>query len=191
MAAKSPVVLILGAGPNIGQAVARHFASNGYKVALAARSVKEADNTDTQLNIPADFSKTEDTINAFEKTKQVFGIPSVVVYNGKPFSLKLTCDSPVIVSVAHFTPAEDPFVLPFEDFTSDTAVNIHGTFTAAQQAVRGFAQLPDSAARAFITTGNVLNVAILPKFMSQGVGKSAAAHLIWAASDAYKGCGYK
>jgi NAD(P)-dependent dehydrogenase (short-subunit alcohol dehydrogenase family) len=86
MAAKSPVVLILGAGSNIGQAVARTFASKGYKVALAARSLKEADSTDNQLNIPSDFSKTDDVVNAFTKVKKVFGIPSVVIYNGKPSS---------------------------------------------------------------------------------------------------------
>lgn len=86
MAAKSPVVLILGAGPNIGQAVARTFASKGYKVALASRSLKEADSTDTQLNIASDFTKPDDVINAFSQVKKVFGIPSVVIYNGKPSS---------------------------------------------------------------------------------------------------------
>ena len=82
MAANIPIILVLGAGPNIGQAVARIFASKGYKVALAARSVKVADNSDNLLNIPSDFSKTEDVVNAFDQTKKAFGIPSVVVYNG-------------------------------------------------------------------------------------------------------------
>ncbi|KAF4460740.1 short-chain dehydrogenase [Fusarium albosuccineum] len=176
MAAKSPVILILGAGPNIGQAVARTFASKGYKVAFASRSVKEADSTDSQLNIPSDFSKTDDVVNAFTKVKKVFGIPSVVVYN---------------VSAVHFTPADDPFALSLADLNHDTTVNIYSAFIAAQQAVSGFAQLPESAARTFIYTGNVLNVAILPKFLSQGVGKSGAAHMIWAASAAYKERGYK
>ena len=84
MPGTSPVILILGAGPNIGQAVARTFASRGYKVALAARSVDEADNTDNQLNITSDFANSDDVVNAFNKVKKVFGIPSVVVYNGKP-----------------------------------------------------------------------------------------------------------
>lgn len=84
MPSTSPVILILGAGPNIGQSVARLFASKGYKVALAARSLKEADSTDKQLNIPCDFSKTDDVVSAFQKVKKVFGIPSVVVYNGRP-----------------------------------------------------------------------------------------------------------
>ncbi|EXJ93386.1 hypothetical protein A1O1_01778 [Capronia coronata CBS 617.96] len=176
MAAKSPVVLILGAGPNIGQAVARTFASKGYKVALAARALKEVDSTDNQLNIPSDFSKTDDVVNAFDRVKKVFGIPSVVVYN---------------VAAVHFTPADDPFAISLADFSVDTTINIYSAFVAAQQAVSGFAQLPASAARTFIYTGNVLNVAILPRFLSAGVGKSGAAHMIWVASDAYKDRGYK
>jgi NAD(P)-dependent dehydrogenase (short-subunit alcohol dehydrogenase family) len=79
----SPVILILGAGAKIGFPVARHFASKGYKVALAARSMNEAESTDSQLNIKSDFSKTDDVVSAFEKVKKVLGIPSVVVYNGR------------------------------------------------------------------------------------------------------------
>jgi hypothetical protein len=62
---------------------------------------------------------------------------------------------------------------------------------ACQQAVTGFAQLPASAAPTFIMTGNILNVDIIPGFLSQGAGKSAGAHMMWAASDAYKPKGYK
>lgn len=82
MASASPVILILGAGPNIGQTVAKTFASRGYKVALASRSLNEADSTDSQLNIKSDFTNTDNVINAFKKVNDVLGIPSVVVYNG-------------------------------------------------------------------------------------------------------------
>lgn len=93
MAARSPVALIIGAGPNIGQSVARKFASKGYKVGLAARSVKEADNTDSQLNIPSDFTKTDDVVKAFDRVKKTFGTPSVVVYNGESAFSKVTVPS--------------------------------------------------------------------------------------------------
>ena len=71
------------------------------------------------------------------------------------------------------------------------AVNIDSAFVAAQQAVLGFQQLPKSAAKVFIYTGNVLNVTVLPRMMSAGVGKSGAAHMIRAASAAYNDRGYK
>jgi NADP-dependent 3-hydroxy acid dehydrogenase YdfG len=83
MSSPSPVILILGARPNIGQAVARTFPSKGYKITLAARSLKEADSTDNQLNITIDFANPDDVVNAFTKLKKVLGIPSVVVYNGR------------------------------------------------------------------------------------------------------------
>jgi len=176
MAGTSPVILILGAGPNIGLTVARTFASRGYKVAIAARSLKEADSTDNQLNIPSDFSNTDDVVNAFKKVNKVFGIPSVVVYN---------------VSASTLTPPQDPFALPLAAFNRDVTINVTSAFVAAQQATIGFAQLPDSAARTFIYTGNILNVALIPGFLDQGVGKSAGAHMIWAASAAYKDRGFK
>ncbi|WWC60603.1 uncharacterized protein I303_103177 [Kwoniella dejecticola CBS 10117] len=176
MSAISPVVLILGSGPNIGQAVARLFGSKGYKVALASRSVKEAESTDNHLNIPSDFSKIDDVVNAFTKVKQVFGPPSVVVHN---------------VSASSLSPPDDPFALSYEEFNKDTTINIHSAFIAAQQAVKSFTELPSTAARTFIYTGNVLNVQILPRFISQGVGKSGGAHMIWAASAVYKDKGYK
>ncbi|RGP69394.1 short chain type dehydrogenase [Fusarium longipes] len=176
MAAKSPIVLILGYGSNIGQSVARKFSSQGYRVAVAARSVKEADSTDTQLNIPSDFTKTNDVVNAFDKVKKEFGIPSVVVYNA---------------SAGNFSPANDPFDLPLDDFDTNVAINIRSPFVAAQQAVAGFAQLPDSASRTFIYTGNIHNVAMIPQFLAAGIGKSGGAHMIWNASAAYKDRGYK
>lgn len=90
-----------------------------------------------------------------------------------------------------FTPADNPLALSLADLSRDTTVNIYSAFVAAQQAVSRFAQLPTSAARTFIYTGNVLNVSVLPRFLSQGIGKSGAAHMIWAAADAFKDRGYK
>lgn len=94
MPGPNPIVLIFGAGPNIGQAVARKFASSGYKVALAARSLSEADSTSHHMNIKSDFAKTDDVVDAFKKVHKTFGIPSVVVYNGKPQTPRLMLDTP-------------------------------------------------------------------------------------------------
>lgn len=193
MAGSSPIVLILGAGPNIGQAVARTFVAKGYKVALASRSLDETKGTESQLDISSDFTKSDGVVNAFEKVKKVFGIPSVVVYNGnlpRLLSVKISNETR-IVSASTLSPPQDPFALPLADFNLDATVNITNSFIAAQQAVLGFAQLPASASRTFILTGNILNVAIIPGFISQGMGKSAGAHMIWAASEAYKEKGYK
>jgi NAD(P)-dependent dehydrogenase (short-subunit alcohol dehydrogenase family) len=82
MPANSPIALILGAGSNVGHHVGRAFAARGFKIALAARSLKEEDSTPEQLNIQSDFSDPEAVVKAFAKVKSQFGLPSVVVYNG-------------------------------------------------------------------------------------------------------------
>jgi NAD(P)-dependent dehydrogenase (short-subunit alcohol dehydrogenase family) len=79
MPSTSPIVLILGAGPNIGQSVARAFAAKGYRVAVASRKTT---GTPDQLHIPSDFSNPSAVAAAFVKAKKALGIPSVVVYNG-------------------------------------------------------------------------------------------------------------
>jgi NAD(P)-dependent dehydrogenase (short-subunit alcohol dehydrogenase family) len=82
MAAANPIILILGAGPNIGQSLGRAFAAKGYRVALAARRDKAADDTADQIHIQSDFSDPGAVANVFAKVKAALGIPSVVVYNG-------------------------------------------------------------------------------------------------------------
>ncbi len=88
--------------------------------------------------------------------------------------------------------AKDPLVsLPLADFTRDLTINTTSAFVAAQQAVLSFKELPDSAARTFIYTGNILNETTLAPFLDLGVGKSATAHIIQSAAAAYKDKGYK
>lgn len=83
MANTSPVILILGSGPNVGHHVARAFAGKGYKVALASRSLKEEDSNKDRVCISADLSDPQSVKDIFSKVKASLGLPSVVVYNGK------------------------------------------------------------------------------------------------------------
>jgi hypothetical protein len=70
-------------------------------------------------------------------------------------------------------------------------VNTASPFVAAQQAALGFAQLPESASKTFIYTGNILNTTVIPPLLDLGVGKSATAHIIQSAAAAYKDRGFK
>lgn len=83
MTSTSPVILILGSGPNIGRHVARAFAAKGYKVALASRSLKEENSNADQVHISADLSDPHSVKGIFSKVEATLGLPSVVVYNGK------------------------------------------------------------------------------------------------------------
>ncbi|ETN43379.1 uncharacterized protein HMPREF1541_02538 [Cyphellophora europaea CBS 101466] len=174
----SPVVLILGAGPNIGAAVGRLFKSNGYKVALASRRVTDGADSDGVLNVQVDLSQPSTVTRAFEKVISALGPPGVVVYNA---------------SSTKFVPADSPLdlALDLDAYHRDLAINTTSVLVAAQEAVKSFSGLPESEAKTFIFTGNILNTEpILPLF-SAGMGKSATAHLVHASSLAYRKQGYK
>ncbi|KPM40398.1 hypothetical protein AK830_g6145 [Neonectria ditissima] len=99
----APIVLILGAGSNIGQSVAQAFAAKGYKTAL--------------LNIAGDLSDLETVVGAFSKVKAVLGNhPSVVVHN---------------VAAVTPNPPNDPLALSLADFTKSLAINTTSAFVAA------------------------------------------------------------
>jgi hypothetical protein len=87
--------------------------------------------------------------------------------------------------------AKNPLSLPLSDFTRDFIINTTSAFVAAQQAVLAFEQLPESASKTFIYTGNITNVVPLAPLLDLGVGKSATAHIIQSAAAAYKDRGFK
>ncbi|KAK9489601.1 hypothetical protein V1508DRAFT_427551 [Lipomyces doorenjongii] len=172
MAAK--IAFILGAGPNIGQHVAKKFAANGYKVAVCSRS--GVTTSDDYLGIKADFTDPLTVTSAFKQVRESWGDPSVVVYNA---------------AALHFAPANDAFSIPATVFQEDINVNVSSLYTAIQETVKGWKNLKSSS-KTFIVTGNVLNVAgAMPAMLTLGLGKAAAAHLIDGAVKSYGSQGYK
>jgi NAD(P)-dependent dehydrogenase (short-subunit alcohol dehydrogenase family) len=79
------VVLVLGAGKNVGEHVAQHFSKNGYKVALASRTGGTG-SSDAFLHIKADLSDPGAVKPVFAEVTARLGTPSVVIYNGKSSS---------------------------------------------------------------------------------------------------------
>lgn len=107
-----------------------------------------------------------------------------------PARYKLT---PYIPTAAAATrnDANSPLSLPLENFVHDLNVNTTGAFVAAQQAVAAFETLPESSARTFIYTGNILNTVTMAPLLDLGMGKSATAHMIELVSAAYRDRGFK
>ena len=83
MESQNRVALILGAGPNVGMATASKFANSGYKVTAAARSLSSGLSEDGMLNIRADLSDPRAILQCFQQTKETFGIPNILIYNGE------------------------------------------------------------------------------------------------------------
>ncbi|WP_253881589.1 SDR family NAD(P)-dependent oxidoreductase [Actinomadura rupiterrae] len=84
-----PGAVIIGAGPGVGQAVARRFAAEGLPIALIARSeatVTAAAEALAPSGVPvaaltADAADQADLNAALDKAVAEHGVPDVVVYN--------------------------------------------------------------------------------------------------------------
>lgn len=86
----SSIALVLGAGANIGQAVGRKFAANGYKVALASRTSSDTTSQDAKdglFRFRVDLTDPTNVKTLFEQVQASLGIPNVVIYNGSSYPL--------------------------------------------------------------------------------------------------------
>ena len=81
--ASKKVLFVLGAGGNIGAALAKKFLHEGYKVALASRTAEPGLRSDGTFGVRLDLAKPADVGSAFDAVKEQLGAPSVVVYNGR------------------------------------------------------------------------------------------------------------
>jgi short-subunit dehydrogenase len=82
-------LLLVGAGPGLGLAIARRFAAGGYRVTLVARSTdrlgelaRSLDDTGAEVNtVEADASSPEDLRARIAELYTDEGAPGVVIYN--------------------------------------------------------------------------------------------------------------
>jgi len=153
-------LLLLGAGPGLGMAIARRFALGGYRVTLAARSTAKLSDFTTRLSdtgaeiatIQADAGEPEDLAARLTELYRSEGAPGVVVYNavmGAP-------DQLLTASVDHLQAAY--------------AVDVLGAIVAAQVAA------PAMRAAGFgtmIFTGGGFADHPVPALASVSLGKAA------------------
>jgi NAD(P)-dependent dehydrogenase (short-subunit alcohol dehydrogenase family) len=88
MPSDTPVLLVLGAGPNIGASVAKQFAADGYKVVLTSRK-PPTEQEGSYSYVQGDLSQSKSVDTIFSEVRKLYGDPSVVVYNGMPGLLQL------------------------------------------------------------------------------------------------------
>jgi NAD(P)-dependent dehydrogenase (short-subunit alcohol dehydrogenase family) len=85
------IALILGAGAGVGTHVASRLRSEGYRVATVSRSAKDAgNNNETAIALGADLANPTEVEKVFERVREAWGEPNVVVYNG--MELEITAE---------------------------------------------------------------------------------------------------
>ncbi|MEU9201225.1 SDR family NAD(P)-dependent oxidoreductase [Streptomyces sp. NPDC048332] len=158
-----PSAVIIGAGPGIGQAVARRFASEGMPVTLIARSERTlravADGLASYdvpiIGLQADSTDRVELDAALDRAVSEHGVPEVAVYN------------------AALVRADGLGELSVADHMEAWAVNVVGALSAAAHLA------PAMAARGngtFLITGGMPDPK--PEYVSLSLGKSGVRTLI-------------
>ena len=80
MANTRPVVLIFGAGANVGLSVAQKFKDNSYAVAAVSRTIKDELKEVAHKTIACSVTP-EEVPKIFAEVEKELGPPSVVIYN--------------------------------------------------------------------------------------------------------------
>ncbi|WP_038532899.1 SDR family NAD(P)-dependent oxidoreductase [Amycolatopsis methanolica] len=144
--------VIIGAGPGIGQAVARRFAREGLPVALVAR---------TERTMPGAWSFVGDSTDedapraALDAAAAEFGTPDVLVYNAAEIQ------------------ADAPGELPARAQLDAWAVNVVGALTAAAHVAPAMA---DRGSGTILVTGGVPEPK--PEYVSLSLGKAGVRTLV-------------
>lgn len=82
----SPTVVVVGAGPGLGAAIARRFARERYRPVLLARDPARIEDPDLAdaLRVPVDAGDPNALRAALAQVSEVVGDPEVLVFNPSP-----------------------------------------------------------------------------------------------------------
>ena len=153
-------LLIVGAGPGLGSAVARRFAIEGYRVTLAARSTdrlrelaRDLNDTGAEIHtIEADASHPEELRLRMAALYGGQGAPGVIIYNAVMGAPDRLLDS----TVAHLQEAY--------------AVDVIGAIVVAQEAA---AAMKAAGLGTIIVTGGGFADHPIPALATLSLGKAA------------------
>jgi short-subunit dehydrogenase len=153
-------LLLVGAGPGLGLAVARRFAAGGYRVTLVARSAdrlaeleRSLDDTGAEINtIEADASVPEDLHARMAELYRDEGAPGVVIYN----AVRGAPDRLLSSTVSHLQEAY--------------AVDVIGAVVVAQEAAPA---MKAAGSGTMIVTGGGFADHPIPALATVSLGKAA------------------
>ena len=168
-----PLCALVGFGPGNGTAIARVFASAGFRLALLSRSAGKVQSLAAAFRekatfYAADASDPAALTTAFASIRSQLGDPEVLIYNAFAFRQTL------------------PSALSSEDLASDLAVNVTGALVATQCVLPA---MQIAKRGSIIFTGGSLALDPLPQFASVGMGKAALRNLAFALAKELKPAG--
>jgi NAD(P)-dependent dehydrogenase (short-subunit alcohol dehydrogenase family) len=150
--------LIVGTGPGLSASLARVFAKEGMKVAVAARRVDNLETLTKETGARAfacDATQRAQVTKLFSEVKEAFGDPDVVVYNASyrtrgPFIALDPADVEKSLAVTAFAG-----FLVAQEAAKRMLPHGHGAilFTGASASVKGYAQSAPFAMGKFALRG--------------------------------------
>jgi NAD(P)-dependent dehydrogenase (short-subunit alcohol dehydrogenase family) len=155
-----PGVVVIGAGPGIGQAVGRRFAREGLPVALIARRPPDAPWAD--LTLSADSSDESALQSGLDQVVAKLGTPDVVVYN----TAKIAADRIGELSLREQLDA--------------WTINVGGAITAAAHVAPAMVA---NGGGSFLITGGMPETK--PEYVSLSLGKAGVRALVSLLDQTY------
>jgi NADP-dependent 3-hydroxy acid dehydrogenase YdfG len=159
----NPVIVIVGAGPGVGAALAQRFGEEGYDVALVARSA----------------DRLEDLGGALRDAGVTAGWAVADITDDRALREAVTrlCEHAGRVDVLHYNPSvfrqKDPLALTPDELLEDVRLGVAGLLTAVQ-AARPFM----SAGARVTATGSMAADEPWNQAASLGVQKAALRNLV-------------
>ncbi|KAK3369265.1 hypothetical protein B0T24DRAFT_632237 [Lasiosphaeria ovina] len=176
-------ILVLGAGPGIGRAVATLFASKRYnnivliarnaeRLAAVQKAVKGANSGVTVKTYAVDTTNTVALFEALDDSDATFGKPEVVFYNAARVLPSSFLDHPV------------------EDIEYDLKINVSALYVVSQRYMPHLVSLaktadPASSQPALIVTSSALPYHPIPQLFALSLVKAAQLNLVQSLSLTY------
>jgi short-subunit dehydrogenase len=163
----SRIITIIGMGPGNAMGLARRFGSEGFTIAMIARSDQHLRGFQKQLSREkiesyyylADVSSPDELKSSLSYIHESLGPTEVLIYN------------PAVARKA------DLLKLSEEELLNDLHINVVGAMTAVQATV---AVMEDAGSGKIFLTGGGYALEPAPSYVSLGIGKAALRNLAFS-----------
>lgn len=166
----SELVVIVGAGPGIGAAVARRFGAEGFTPVLLSRTRSSLDHEVAALHgagieahgLVADAADPRSLSAAFARLEDEHGTPEALLYNAGANTIGA------------------PSTLDVHDLVDDFTVNVAGALSCAQLLVPGMLERGHGS---LLFTGGLLAVKPVVSRASAAISKAGLRNLVTTLAD--------